>query len=378
MPSPLRVSFSQQLLYRWDIIFDSHRDIRDHQNKTYYGMKKSYGVSSDVISCFMEASDENDPCHYVTDSVVEFCANANIQSFQHNPSAVNERIALVDDSDEQERRREYRSGLTAWELYQALLKPRWRPKVDDAGASQLPGQLEVPDAEIRRIFIASLDRWAVLALAATGSYHEARVLSEFIFRHLKFDPLVKARILPEGFPMFALEFHLPYFALRRHRLPQMDVRITDSGGALRKHEDITFLWNMDGKVDNSKTCYVYEANLSCMVSGWDYHKWSAHFFIDLYFEDLKADEDLESISDYEAHKTAGIALDPLAGGKKLREMMPRDPRNYFILVLAIRLRKVKKEWELLVTAVDEAIRTYVRPFHFLPEIQFTLSDAYNT
>lgn len=112
---------------------------------------------------------------------------------------------------------------------------------------------------------------------------------------------------------------------------------------------------MDSKVDNSLTEYVYEAKLSCLVSGSNRDSWSAYLFNDLYFE---IDEDSESILHYDAQEGTGSMLDPLTAGKR-STIVSGDPREYFLIVLEVRLGLVKKEWEQLFMVVDGAIRAYV-------------------
>lgn len=82
-------------------------------------------------------------------------------------------------------------------------------------------------------------------------------------------------------------------------------------------------------------------------------------FIDLYFEQCLVDEDHESINDYEHHQRDGVDLDPFTAGEKTTNAALDDPREYFLQVFAIRLGKVKNEWENLVIYITEAIETYV-------------------
>ncbi|KAI0382451.1 hypothetical protein F5Y04DRAFT_287887, partial [Hypomontagnella monticulosa] len=169
------------------------------------------------------------------------------------------------------------------------------------------------------------------------------------------DPLINAKIPHYGFPVFAFEFHFPYFALRKHRLPRKDSRRSANGDMLRQYQDVTFLRTMENKSDNSFTEYVYEAKLSCLVSGVNRYKWSAYVFNDLYFE---TDEYTESVEEYHEQAGLGLMIDPLTGGKRHRAMLPCDPRENFLLIFEVRLRMINKEWRQLYVAVAEAIRSY--------------------
>lgn len=82
-------------------------------------------------------------------------------------------------------------------------------------------------------------------------------------------------------------------------------------------------------------------------------------FIDLYFEDCLVDEDLESITDYEYHQQNGSSPDPFTAGQKQTGAALRDPREYFLQVFAIRLIRVKNEWEHLLLYHKSSIEAYV-------------------
>ncbi|KAI1371184.1 hypothetical protein F4677DRAFT_464434 [Hypoxylon crocopeplum] len=363
MALPQGANFSQQLLHCWDPIFDSQRHVSDRYNEPFVDVRNDVDATSDLISMFMQAFDENDFCHCATDAVAGFCTGADLSNLQQNPCASTKLVALLDGN----------SGLTAWGLYQALRSPKVVSKKAHKGnmyirngrlynrktghdSKCLPAmKSRTVDKNIHRLFVASLNRWTVIALAANAPMHQASILCEFIFNHLQFDPLINAKVLRDGLPVFAFEFHLPYFALRKHRLPQKDTRRAANGDGLRGYYDITFLRTMSSKADNSPTEYVYEAKVSCLLSGLSRYSWSTHFFNDLYFE---TDEDAESIEEYLDQGSTGTILDPLTAGKKLMDTLPCEPREYFLVVLEIRLGRIKKEWQQLFAAVNQAIQAY--------------------
>ncbi|RYO94247.1 hypothetical protein DL766_002243 [Monosporascus sp. MC13-8B] len=214
-------------------------------------------------------------------------------------------------------------------------------------------------------YVANIDRWTVLSLAASASESQARALGEFIYRHLQWTTGTRLhnRIITEGIPLYALEFHLPFYALRRHRKTLRDLRTRRTGEPLRQSQDITFLRTLSEKNDNSGNDIIYQAKVSCLVSGWDRYSWVAYMFIDLYFEESHVDEDLESIADYEQHLTDhGVRLDPFTAGETTSDAALREPREYILQVLAVRLSKIKHEWEHLVLHIEEAIDTYMRDY----------------
>ncbi|RYP92940.1 hypothetical protein DL770_000990 [Monosporascus sp. CRB-9-2] len=167
----------------------------------------------------------------------------------------------------------------------------------------------------------------------------------------------------EGIPLYALEFHLPLYALRRHRKTLQDPRTRRTGEPLRQSQDVTFLRTLLEKNDNSGNDIIYQAKVSCLVSGWDHYSWVAYMFIDLYFEESNVDGDLESIAYYEQQLSDhGVRLDPFTAGETTSYAALREPREYFLQVLAVRLSKIKHEWEHLVLHIEEAIDIYTRDY----------------
>ncbi|RYP33757.1 hypothetical protein DL767_004624 [Monosporascus sp. MG133] len=216
-----------------------------------------------------------------------------------------------------------------------------------------------------KVYIANIDRWTVLSLAATASESQARALGEFIYRHLQWTTGTRLhnRIITEGIPLYALEFHLPFYALRKHRKTLRDLRTRRTGEPLRQSQDVTFLRTLQEKNDNSGNDIIYQAKVSCLVSGWDRYSWVAYMFIDLYFEESHVDEDLESIADYEQHLCDHeVRLDPFTAGETTSHAALCEPREYFLQVLAVRLSKTKHEWEHLVLHIEEAIGTYMSKY----------------
>ena len=129
---------------------------------------------------------------------------------------------------------------------------------------------------------------------------------------------------------------------------------------MRQYHVITFLRtrSCDDKHDNSIDDIIYEAKVSCLVSGWDCHSWTAHMFIDLYYEESNSDEDLESITAYEKVRQDGLNFDPFTSSETMTNTL-RDPREYLLKVLEVRLSKVKNEWENSVLHIERSIEAYV-------------------
>ncbi|KAI1758668.1 hypothetical protein GGR53DRAFT_516320 [Hypoxylon sp. FL1150] len=346
-------SFPQQLFYRWDPIFDTPRTVSARHDEPYVnnmGDGETANPSIDLIPFFMRAFDGDDSCNFATETVANFCKGANLSTIQRDKSATTDLVALLNDS----------GGMTARELYETLTRLRCEQNKhsqvvggDDPTLSSTT-RIDKTNAIIHRIYIENLDRWTILALAASIPDHQASIVGEFIYNHLQFDPLIKATTLRNGLPAFAFEVHLPYFAFRKRRPPREDKRKDRHGKGLRQCHDITFMRMIDRNDGDSVNEYVYEAKISYLVSGSSRYSWTAHLFNDLYFE---SNDDFGRVAAYHAERDMEPGLDPLSSGKMFLQDAPDEPREYFLFIYEIWMRRIKKEWRQLSVSVDEAIGT---------------------
>jgi hypothetical protein len=100
----------------------------------------------------------------------------------------------------------YKAPLNASELYSHLREKQFC-------------HATLQDADRRLIYIADPDPYDLLALIKTARPHQCRSLRNVISKYLSLDCTVKATI-EEGYTEFHLEFHIPYFALRRSQTEQ--------------------------------------------------------------------------------------------------------------------------------------------------------------
>ncbi|KAI0116178.1 hypothetical protein F4776DRAFT_312978 [Hypoxylon sp. NC0597] len=335
MASSRAASFSKSLLYRWDPIFDLPRDLSHQHDTPYVDVRNDVDVAFDLTECFAQALDETDSCHPATDTLTGFCTDVNLRTLQQNLCSTTRLVAILED----------RGGLTAWGLYQALAK---------AKAEEPKGRRS--ETRERLLYVTNLNCWTVFTLAACAPTHEACVLAEFILNHLRFDPLVNVKFPLISLPVFALEFHFPNFAFRRHRLPRADSQRTVNGKGLRQYQDISFLRTMGSKPDNSPTEYIYEASISCLVFGLDSYSWAAYLFNDTYFE---SDDCSENIQEYHTQEHEGLMPDPLIAGKRPRCTRPSCPRERYLIIFETQIRRAKGEYQQLFDFVDEAIQLYI-------------------
>ena len=135
---------------------------------------------------------------------------------------------------------------------------------------------------------------------------------------------------------YAMEFHLPYYALRRGTSIKADAR------GLRRSGKI--FCRILGSYE-----HLHEAQISVLVTGVDEWFWTAYCFADTYFGSE------ESIQYY--HKNE---LDALSGGEKSARSPVWNPREYFLSILSRRLKQVTKEWSNVIESLEIRLRTYVR------------------
>jgi hypothetical protein len=153
--------------------------------------------------------------------------------------------------------------------------------------------------------------------------------------------------------MFQFAVHLPYFVWRRKEC--QDHRRDVNGSPLRKTQNISFLnWK-----NPERSSFLYEAQISCVVSGRDQYRWLAYCFVDSYF-DAPKEEERESVLSYHEDSLGeyGTLMDPLTNGSSSEDQPIERPREYFLVVLRTRLGQVEREWQQVIVQVEQSIREY--------------------
>jgi hypothetical protein len=98
--------------------------------------------------------------------------------------------------------------------------------------------------------------------------------------------------------------------------------------------------------DQLKKCYLYEAQTSVAVTGFDDSVWTAYGFVDTYFG-------TESVDYYDQWKASTGDPDPLAAGQIDANLALWKPRSYYLKVLQIRINRVRREWIAIVDRVEK-------------------------
>lgn len=141
---------------------------------------------------------------------------------------------------------------------------------------------------------------------------------------------------------FVMESHIPYFALRSSRDPCKDKR------PLRRHGTFIPIRPCPENGVSGDPEYLYEAQISILVTGVDEWVWTAYCFTDTFF----GSED--TIHDYDVKKA-----DAPTGGETLRKYPVWNPREYFIRILFRRMRQATKEWGNIVSTLEARLGAYV-------------------
>ena len=146
-----------------------------------------------------------------------------------------------------------------------------------------------------------------------------------------------------------MEFHLPYFALRTTPPPP---ELQRNHNRLRKWIDLSFLKIQAPKSQDFRKFGIFEAQISFVICGSNNRQWVAYAFVDTDFDDKDLGDEEFS---YE-----GCQDDPIASNGKLDANRPIwSPREYFLMIVEIRMDQVRKEWEYLVRTVERSINGYV-------------------
>ncbi|KAH0847219.1 hypothetical protein AYO21_02607 [Fonsecaea monophora] len=357
---PLRYALPIKALRSWPKIFRRRRNIQlGVENKSHVTGRAESGEDEidDMIRIFMREPEESLGCLPRADRIEEFCFEMSIDSLRKADVKQDETrvIAWLDDRNLDcplEPSEAHCQPLTAYELFRQLEQPRF-PSAGPLTPPVTGNRTTLLDADRRLIFITNLDRYSIYALVRTASTHQATALRGALYHHLEFEASLELAARMEGFPMFRLAFHLPFFAVRTSETPQTDCRRDRNKIPLRRRQDISFLnWQAD-----APSIYLYDAQVSCVITGFDWTRWIAWLFIDTYYFD-PGDESEEDVSEYyeDGLSPAGMRADPLTYGLLDADKPIWDPEDYFLTVLKTRFAQVKREWKGVVTKLKSSFR----------------------
>ncbi|KUL86991.1 hypothetical protein ZTR_05707 [Talaromyces verruculosus] len=218
---------------------------------------------------------------------------------------------------------EYTAVLTPKECYEKLSQPR--------------NALGKSDPERRSIYIQDLSPSCAAGLILAISHRYAVFFRDFLSRYVTsrvyFGVLMDHPVQPAT--PYALEFHIPYFALRKSFSNSQKLHSSIVGRRSGVFAD-TFTRNCEpGQKE-----YFHEAQVSVLLVGIDEWVWTLYCLVETHFEEKQDRGDLE---------------DPIW-----------NPREYFLLVLCRRMDQATLEWQNLVETLDQRLKvlddeTFVKP-----------------
>jgi hypothetical protein len=213
-----------------------------------------------------------------------------------------------------------------------------------------------PDAEQQLIFISDLNPWYIHALIGTAPFMQVPHLQNTLYRHLVFEPYFAFDVSMQGIPMFRLNFNFPYFALRRSKKPREDDRKKNDGITLRNYYDVSFL---NGKNDCETPSFLYEAQMSCTISGHDEGRWTGYCFVDTYFEH-ESERETARAYHQDSLVDRGARMDPFSQGhcELDQDVATGKPREYFLTVMRFRVEQGTNEWRKVVKMFTRCSRQY--------------------
>ncbi|KAK0609402.1 hypothetical protein B0T14DRAFT_572098 [Immersiella caudata] len=339
--------------------------------------------SEEILDALMNRRRPEHEPYFYQEVVRQFCSDADMTILANgNHACVTRPFAWLDDRNgdarPDERRgnfRVWKGALSAHQLYCELRKKRFRggPLRQTRGYVAPEPDPSEPNAERRLLYIADPDSWAVLAVVATASKNQAAYLREFLFRHLTMKAFFQIH-MPSGvgFPTYALEFHLPFYALKRYTKPIKDKRRRANGQPLRRSWYQTFLtldandvrrgWCPPGRQD-LKIC-IHEGEISVMVTGFDERARYALACADTYYHGENSSEAAAEIArrvEASINGTYRTLLDPIALSELNADIPFWSPREYFLRILELRVKQVLSKWQDIVECILQRTEPYFHP-----------------
>ncbi|KAH8898457.1 hypothetical protein GQ53DRAFT_817728 [Thozetella sp. PMI_491] len=324
-------------------------------------VEKQSGAEVPTLPHFFKITDDNPEKAYQVEQIEAICSEEDLKFLRGNGELSSPQAAAwlfeIGRAGGQMRFRPYPSPLGALQLQNALQNKRFRDCQETEAA-------DLPDAERRLIYITDLDAGMVGAIILTSSRRFAWAMQNFLFYHLTMRPLITVRVKVDAIPVFSMEFHLPFNVLRRRSSLREDKRIKANGDPLRRSKVLTFL-KAPADTSEFQDC-IYEACVSCVVTGYNDVVWTALLAVDTYFSEDGKTKD--RVVDFGADQD--FPSDPLLAGDTHHEPGESisDPRLYFITVFANWVRRVRDEWKQISFVLEEAVRDYKQrhPFPLSP------------
>jgi hypothetical protein len=325
----------------WCSEFSTFRNVRDE--KTQIEINNEIDADGDDLTVFVR-NFEDTASRCEIEIYKEFCHGVSFEDVrQHNGPAGSRKAMWLDERSNggdalgSGDSRHHKNPITAVQALKVLRETRFNHQ-------------NLPDAARRIIYITDLDPAYIYALVASASCHQAPVLREAVYKHLSFTTSIMVHIPSDGFKIFQLDLHLPFFLLTKSTPPEKSKGKTNTKPP-RQWTDMSFL-NFDTtqseNQEKNETWIMHEAHISCVVTGSDDWRWVAYCFVDTeidgFLTDLSKDD---------------LCFDPASRGECEAKNPIWKPRDYWLKIFEIRISQVRKEWEYLIYKVKFGVNQHV-------------------
>lgn len=145
---------------------------------------------------------------------------------------------------------------------------------------------------------------------------------------------------------YALEFHIPYFALRKSFSKSEKLHSNIVG-----RRSGVFADSFTRNCEPGQKEFFHEAQVSVLLVGIDEWVWTLYCLVEGQFEDSRDPAELE--------KFVTNMSDAPSGNYALYQMPIWNPREYFLMVLCRRMDQATLEWQNLVETLDQRLKDLV-------------------
>ncbi|KAL4406856.1 hypothetical protein CABS03_11295 [Colletotrichum abscissum] len=220
-PSSSQVLQTIRSGFDWPLRFSKKGKISEgFENEPWLSYHAKFDSPRDAISFFLGFEDYDVRYHGRVRPILDICHNMDLHDLASiEPSDGEKQVAWLIDGqlvNDKINFRECLGALTARQLTEALMKPRYRVPLPvqskgEGNAQDMISNEEVLtfDAERRLLYLTNLDCWTILALVKTAPYSQAKLLGNFFHKHICSRTSIGVSFEPNGPQTFFLEFHLP-------------------------------------------------------------------------------------------------------------------------------------------------------------------------
>lgn len=154
---------------------------------------------------------------------------------------------------------------------------------------------------------------------------------------------------------YALEFHIPYFALRKSFSTSEKLHSNIVG-----RRSGVFADSFTRNCEPGQKEFFHEAQVSVLLVGIDEWVWTLYCLVEDQFEEMHDPAELEQ------HVTN--MRDAPSGNYASYTMPIWNPREYFLLVLCRRMGQATLEWQNLVETLDQRLKDLVSLISTISEV----------